>query len=399
VEYPSLIIFSDGVPSRNGGGISQTLYNLFDTYPSEKITLFTDVEDYLESEETLLKGSVIKIRLNYFQPIRNRLGKFFNPIFFVLNCWIREAFASHTKLKINDKKTFFLISTSHLERLHFAYYTSKRLGIPLITYYMDDWMSTISKSWLTDNSMSFVKKTLTDSIGIILISKGLEKSLVAQYGGLSKKVLIVHNPVSVHDHEERVLSNDYQKLRIVYTGSIWPMHLDAIVFLARAVSLLRGQGIAVDFIIYGKPVFWDTYKNIFSPLGVEYGGFIDYNEMHKVLQGASLCLLATSFLAEYAAYAKTSLQTKITDYMAAGKPILSLGPDYAIGHEFVNQYQCGYCIQDNEPSLIAEELVYLSRNQGLLSDMGVRSLNAVKENFSKDIVQKKLYRYLNDLSN
>jgi glycosyltransferase involved in cell wall biosynthesis len=398
VEYPSLIIFSDGIPSRNGGGISQTLYNLFDTYPSDKITLLTDVNDYVESEETLLRGSVVKIRLNYFQPVRNRLAKFINPIFFILNCWVRELFEFGNKLKINDERTFFLISTSHLERLHYAYYTSKKLGIPLVTYYMDDWMSSISRNWLTDNSKSFIKKTIKDSIGLILISHGLKKSLVEQYGIIFEKVLIAHNPVSIQHYEKKEINTISNRFIIVYTGSIWPMHLDAIILVARAVSLLKSEGVSVDFIFYGKPVFWEAYKSILSPLAVAYGGFVDYRHMSEVLQNASVCLLATSYLSEYEAYAKTSVQTKITDYMAAGRPILSVGPDYAIGHEFIDKYNCGYSITDLEPIAVAKKISYLINNKEKLEEMGASSLKAVKTNFTKEVVQKKMYDYLIALS-
>jgi glycosyltransferase involved in cell wall biosynthesis len=398
VKYPNLIIFSDGIPSRNGGGISQTLYNLFDTYPSDKITLLTDVNDYVESEETLLKGSVVKIRLNYFRPVRNRLAKFINPIFFILNCWVRELFGFGNKLKINDERTFFLISTSHLERLHYAYYASKKLGIPLVTYYMDDWMSSISRNWLTDNSKSFIKKTLKDSKGLILISHGLKKSLVEQYGIIFEKVLIAHNPISIQYYEKNEINTISNRFRIVYTGSIWPMHLDAIILVARAVSLLKLEGFSVDFIFYGKPIFWETYKNTLSPLAVAYGGFVDYRQMSDVLQNASVCLLATSYLSEYEAYAKTSVQTKITDYMAAGRPILSVGPDYAIGHEFIDKYNCGYSITDLEPISAAKKIGYLINNKEMLEEMGASSLKAVKTNFTKEVVQKKMYDYLIALS-
>jgi hypothetical protein len=65
-QLPNLI-FIDGVPSKLLGGISQTLYNLFDGYPANKLYTICDKKQLTEITDASLKTTIIKLSYTSFE--------------------------------------------------------------------------------------------------------------------------------------------------------------------------------------------------------------------------------------------------------------------------------------------------------------------------------------------
>lgn len=388
----NIIVFTDSIPTPNGGGISQTLFNLLDGYPADQISIIAD-EKEINSEDTAF--SVITINLNALPLLHNRIGTFINSIILFFNRSIREFFFQPSAHFKKYKNVYIFLSTTNIDKLHYAICLHRKYGFPLITYYMDDWMANINTRWLGGNVQRLITESLQKARGLLFISDFLAKTLYMRYNWLPKPEMIVHNPVAVFADVKQEPTGIFT---IVYAGSIWPMHADALYLLARSVSVLHQQNINLQLVIYTKPFFWEQHKKYLDVSGVKYGGFIEYKYMPSTLQNANLLVVTSSFKKEFAAFSASSVQTKLTDYMNAGRAILSIGPHDGACNQFVQKWQIGW-VQDSENSTaLSEQIVLIMNDYHSRRRYAENGHKAIAQYFTKEIVQQHLYQFIRQLT-
>ncbi len=186
--------------------------------------------------------------------------------------------------------------------------------------------------------------------------------------------------------------------QLIYAGSIWPMHADALAAVARAVQHLQAQGhTAYQLIIYSSEAHWAQYRTQLSGAGVHYGGWQPYAALPSMLQQAWLLVCTASFEEAHQAYSNSSVQTKLTDYMAAGKPVLFVGPEDAASGQFVDEHDIGFTLATTNAADIAERLLAIA---ALPVQYRRKCTNALREagtTFSQAAVQERLYRFLDKI--
>src|SRR5260221_10110409 len=100
-----MIILSDYFPSQNGGGISLTLYNIFDYLIPSQVIYLHDGKEKIQ-ENNLFSQNCISVKLNWFPFLKNRLGRYINPFVQFFNFSIRElCLPFHEKLP-SKKESF-----------------------------------------------------------------------------------------------------------------------------------------------------------------------------------------------------------------------------------------------------------------------------------------------------
>jgi glycosyltransferase involved in cell wall biosynthesis len=159
--------------------------------------------------------------------------------------------------------------------------------------------------------------------------------------------------------------------------------------------LLHAQGvISFSLCIYTTQDHWEKHRRQLEGAGVQWGGWLPYAKVREKFSDAWLLLCTSSFNAAQKAFTLSSVQTKLTDYIAASCPVWVVAPEGAASGQWVETHHCGYWFQSNNPNEIAAYLLSIvSDNQGWKS----RAENATalaKGNFSMEVIQKKLYQYL-----
>ena len=134
--------------------------------------------------------------------------------------------------------------------------------------------------------------------------------------------------------------------RIGYAGSVWPMHWDAVAAVAQGVQRLSTAGTDIEFVLFTDRYFWGRYQDDWRRWNVVDGGLIPYPTLGDALGGCDLLLVASSFERSQAHMSRSSIQTKVTDYMAAGRPILACGPQLAASNNFLRRHDCAYFAED-----------------------------------------------------
>jgi Txe/YoeB family toxin of Txe-Axe toxin-antitoxin module len=94
---------------------------------------------------------------------------------------------------------------------------------------------------------------------------------------------------------------------------------------------------------------------------------------------------------------RSSVQTKLTDYMAAGKPILACGPDYSACNQFLKKWNCGLVCETNRVNEIESFLIDTIQNKALHKKIVEVAFNVLNDNFDKTIVTETLQSYVKQI--
>ena len=396
----NILLISDSIPSKNGGGISQTLFNIFENLPNTNLIYIADKNEIIDFED-ILNIKIIRITIYSISYLKNRIGAFINPILLKLNSLIIDIKKKPLSEIYSGANSYILVSTTDFQKVQIANNFHKNYRIPIISYFMDDWIGNKNFSWVSDNLQNLIKNTLNNSIGWMLISENLQNRFIDRYQIKDKKTLIIHNPVKVDDIsiEYNCLNNKSDEFEIVYAGSIWDMHYDALLYFAKLVEHIRiNKKINIYLSIYCKDMFWNKYKSEFSVLGVKYKGYTDYSILNTKLLNAWLLLVASSFKQEFESFTHSSVQTKLTDYMKVGRPILSIGPDYSACNQFVEKWDCGYIIDNQDYTSGVKVISNIFDDNSDYIKKSNNGRNVVKENFNQEIIQKDLLKFIQMLN-
>ena len=453
-----LLLLTDSFPNQNGAGISQTLYNLLEGW-QQPCTVLLPVQEAAPVDGRLPVQQLryadgpwqpIRNRLGkWVNPWlqRKRLD------------WLSQHGLESIRPALPPiADTLVMVSTTVPEKLVTAYWLQQQ-GYTVIPYFMDDWMAGNLLQWKGQNLQRLVQQLLQQAPAWLMISRQLAHNLRQRYNLLPKPTLIIHNPApeiqltvdswqlvgaeetdfsnqpSTTNHQlpsshqppttnhqlssshqppttnhqlpsshqppttNHQLSSSHQPSttnhQLIYAGSIWPMHADALIAVAKAIHRLQAQGHTdYQLCIYTSQAHWNQYRLQLTGPGVHYSGWKPYHEIHAPMQQAWLLVCTASFAEAHQAYSRSSVQTKLTDYMACGKPILFVGPADAASGLFVEEYDLGFTLATQLPADIAERLLAIARMPEQYQRKQLNTLHEARTRFSKAAVQQALYGFL-----
>lgn len=367
-------------------GISRTLYNLLRDLPETRLSVCTC--SHTEVEE---RGAFSKTTHFFF---KNHLLPPFLPFHDVLN----RTFLSLTPascLQELQAQSFdlALVCFQSMEGGIGIAKILRKLQIPYILYWMDDLKDHEKERWLFNTGFHLFQELSCQAAGLAAVSERLLHSLSSRYGAHGKPTLIIHNPVDrLSPEPKKSPSNPF---RLVYAGSLWPMHLDGFLLIAHRINALAAAGKPIECILHTPKSFWLPIQQEISGPGLRYGGELSYTECLQAMTACDMGLVTASFLPQYAHLTSSSLQTKLTDYLAAGLPLLSFGPSEAVAHEFVRRWDCGLALSSSRAEDIDGELCSLLHNPNSTFPTFSREhiFDIVDTHFSRPVVQKKFLEF------
>ncbi len=112
--------------------------------------------------------------------------------------------------------------------------------------------------------------------------------------------------------------------------------------------------------------------------------------MKLVIREYDFLILPISFLSDEALFAKYSMPTKLSDYMASGVPIIMIAPDGIAISNFFKENNCGFIINFNDKALIEKELIKIFESDKIAIMSIVNRANEIcYYNFDNHIVLDK----------
>jgi hypothetical protein len=235
---------------------------------------------------------------------------------------------------------------------------AQKLGVPLISMVWDD------PSWFLDSMKTdkYSKKEILAEFDEVIrhsavcgtASWVMAREYSEKYGvktipflGSLDKGLAQEPAKSLHENSELAIGLAGQ----IYTLEEWKA-------LLAALSL-------VDWKIAGRRVkifLIGEFGHLAIPESapVEKLGHMSLEETIKTLAGFDINYCPYFFAKERAAVSRTSFPSKLTAYLAAGRPVFFHGPEYSSPAKFIEEHSAGICCDSLEPRLIADKLSLLA---------------------------------------
>jgi glycosyltransferase involved in cell wall biosynthesis len=229
----------------------------------------------------------------------------------------------------------------------------------------------------------------------ITISMALQHALEREYHLVPHKCLHVHNPVASGTElaPGKVVNEPFT---IIYAGSVFDMHFDAILMTGKAIQALnRNYGRnAFELILFTTQSFWQSWQHAFKSADISYGGFVHPDALPVSLSKAELLLVASAYDERYRHMVEASIQTKLTEYMRTGVPILSVGPAYSACHAFLRDWHSGWVFEGTSVDALGAFIEQIKTDKATSDAYCTNALHVVATHFSKPVVQEKLYTFL-----
>jgi glycosyltransferase involved in cell wall biosynthesis len=396
-SLPKLLLVTEACLCNNGTGVNRTLFNLLDQYPTDRLMLLCagDGQSVHMDTSPPFDNNVTTYKNKYLPTLLNRFGIIINPIMEVLNLQLLDWLPLSNYQKIVEfSPELILICPNSSSALTIGHKITQQLNCPSLVYFMDDWIASNQEAWLSGGVQPYTQNLLREATGWLMISKQLERELIDRYHISPQRSLIVHNPVDILTLEAPDFSTHQDTFKVVYAGSIWPMHYDSVAAIAEAIFQLRQEGHDIELILHVPQMFWTQYQQYWYSWQVIYGSMIAYENLQIYLRRADLLLVASSFLPEHTHITRSSVQTKLTDYMVSGRPILSCGPVYSACNDFVREWNCGLICSDSDVSVIKLMLKEAIANRDENQSFAQTAFDVVSEMFDKPIVIQHLFNFI-----
>jgi len=236
--------------------------------------------------------------------------------------------------------------------LYAAYFLSLFTGKPLIIY-MHDLYSEVRREGRLFRILKFVETTIFSSASVILVTNEKFKEHYSKRG--INNVKVFHSCVDLNMNNAQPLSQSNrdaeQRLKIVFTGSVYQYNEDAITCFLKATKKISNIEL-----IFSTPSKKDYLKEVSI-------GFLPKKECFKLQRDADICFLPLSFNYSIPEEIRIAFPTKLLEYLSATKPILAIVPEGSFMEEFIIKYGVGIVINELSEQKIIEAIEYLKNDE------------------------------------
>jgi glycosyltransferase involved in cell wall biosynthesis len=393
-----IVLICDAPMNVNTGGIGQTLYNILSFVQPKDLLCIAPIEEVkITSPSFPFASRYLTYRYKWLTAPRNRLGVYIQPIAQWFNysvCQLRKFRKVKKAIHSFEPDIIVLCPNSPVDIILYEKLVSNQSVFRnVFPYFMDDWMYKRKTKWIGGSLHIKIREFLRARKKWLMIGKELADIVRERYQIDPEEIFYVRNPVDLNNVPDSELYKKGDPFIIAYAGALWDMHYNSFYAFAQAVHILTGT-INVQLVLYTLDSFWVWRKPALEPLGVRYGGHVDYSQIHGYLHQADALLVTSSFSEEVFTHSKGSLQTKITDYLKSARLIISCGPAYSANHRFLKENQCGVCIETSDPEKISLLLTKVIQNIDSYQKFVKNGSDVLKKEFSMPVVHDNLKQFL-----
>lgn len=221
----------------------------------------------------------------------------------------------------------------------------RRYGADLVTFITDDYVlprRRVSVAWWVRRSLVLrkMRRAIAESRSLITISEKMR----SEYARLFGRDSFVAFNIPSHQSSGKEASSDKEYIELVYAGGLHFSRWKTLRRLAKVIEHYNANR------THGKPAYLKIYTNevpeakMRSRIEVSgaagYRGSLTKEQLEAVLPDADILVHAESFDRSCIESTRLSVSTKISEYLALGRPILAVGPAEVASMEFLEDAAC-----------------------------------------------------------
>lgn len=407
LAFPRVLLFGHSFNNYTGMGI--TLTNLFADWPKEDIAVWAnDVEpalcdsirpcaQYIGRIRQVHNVTPVKKQLSFKDKFREMLRiQYYKAGLAELraNTTIEEDLLIKAK-QFNPDIVFCALGNGaamkRCEQLMDSLPQSK-----LVLYIVDDWVNTqintryFASFWRRKYDKDF-RHIINRAAGLLSICQYMTEEYKRMYG---KFFYPFHNPVDVAEWQSIKVEPKYaiDKISILYVGKINKDTTPCLLDMAKAIEELNAHGSSFIFDIY-SPDYGSTAYLFEGMKDIHTFPAIDHKEIPSVMKSYSSLFLPLGFSTQSRLYVRLSMPTKLTEYLASGKPIILYCPEEIALARYLSDKNCAIMC-NNKGSKLKDTIAKLQnkhtyqqlvKNSLLLAEK--HDAHVVRERFKNTLIK------------
>lgn len=435
--YPKVIIVGETFRKNGGGGITMT--NLFKDWPKENIGVITSQIDetdpttgyryyqlgtleikfpfpfcliqkkvssgeYVFDNETLQQGSTTGPDLlqNFKAVLRNslnfilvRLGlsyRFYSiDVSNTLITWIHEF----------DPDVIYIQPFLH-KTMRFGNLLYERLKIRYVIHIMDDSVKYVNKSIILKKSNQ--RKIDRDFEQLVYNADKcmcISDAMAEEYWHRYHKLFVpFRNPVELErwlPYWKRAQEVDPGKLKIIYTGRLFPPAFQSLIMMCQVVDKLNRKGRKVELHIYTYDANQCFVKRAKRMLGVNILTPVIFDEIPRLIPEYDIFFLCLDFDKKAQLYSQYSISTRTSEGMISGVPVMVYAPGNSAMYKYFKKHEAGLVLCEHDTAKIEDSIVRLWKDNNLRIQLSLNATNQVLRDSNAVEVREKFRKYLSDL--
>jgi glycosyltransferase involved in cell wall biosynthesis len=378
------IIFTGEFTYPDGMAGTKRIQHLIDYLSIEntvKVFLFRQKTNHKSSLKIEDKKDNITYRI-----IGSNLGKSLKALFF-LPLSVIYGFITLSQWKLNNvKNILYVYNGITLENIIFILF-AKIIGYKVIVEYVEDfrhYAGNLSSGLAIKNKTNVFFERLLPFIskGIVVIST----YLLHKFSRYSKKIPIIHIPISAYVSENIIPTSFNSPIKIVYSGSFGAK--DGLDTLITAFNEFSKNYSDCQLLLSGKTKDNDLIQKYCSNPKIKYIGYVPDHEFDSFLAQADILCMTRNKMQ----FANAGFPFKLGEYLATGKPVIaSKVSDIEL---YVENMHDAMLIEPERPDQIVDALMYLVQNPDKAFEIGKNGQKKCITHFSPEVNGKKLTEFL-----
>lgn len=277
-----------------------------------------------------------------------------------------------------------------------------RYGAALTYYITDDYVlpapvlnpfELITRLW----TRRAFRRTCARSRLVLTIGEAMSQTYRERFGVESRAVMnMVALPPAHGDAHRSDVASPSGDLTLAYLGGLHSRRWAVLAELGRSVERARDRGNAVALEIYTAETPTPQIREALDrPPAVRFGGALDANGVAERLSSADVLVHVEASDRASKRVTLLSVSTKISEYLAAGRPILAIGPAEVASIAYLTQTGAAFVASDTPDDMdrCLDELL------GSAADRSARAARArvvAATNHDETVVRPRLHGWLRD---
>lgn len=363
-----ILLLTDVPPCKEFSGALLT-EQLCKFVPEDSIVCFVILNPYLKNIN--FKTDLDKLRIKYTSKPLESSGCFFPLFLGSLFSFFIETFVNFFKRKKILKQIYKFAKENEIDRLwvilqgqtmiQIARPTARKLKVPLLIQIWDHPIWWLKENKVNKISSYFILKefenVIKESSFCATASFAMSENFTKEYQNI-KTIPLIASLSSQLIKKSLKFFNDKKEITIGMAGQLYSKQEWESLLSALDSIEWKFNEKEIKIIYLGYHLSIGGHKKAH----VEYLGYRSQEETISILSNTDILYCPYFFDPYYEVIAKTSFPSKLTTYLAAGKPVFFHGPDYASPAIFLKKENAGIICS----SLQTEEI--LKKIENLISD-------------------------------
>jgi glycosyltransferase involved in cell wall biosynthesis len=377
--------------SRHGGGVIQDA--ILGCYPRDRYVCVSlrAPEGATSPEETPFSFHGVPCLVAPVTPEpRWRGARFYLPVVRVLGFLLASPWRVRQVADFGKRHGVELVWAEFQgESLLLAARVAARLKVSLVGTIWDD-----PEGWLADSRYDFLcrrllllrfRQALKAARQVSTVSEAMQAEYRRLYGLESVILRYGHDPGDIPGAPQ---DRNPEAIVVGFCGNVYGEDAWRSFLTACARMNAAGRLPPVKIQVFGNEDFPYPHPGV----EVTCRGWLPRREMLRKLSATDFCYLPYWFTPEKRRHAELSFPTKLTTYLAAGRPVLYHGPQYAWAAQVMRDWHLGPSVHSLCPDDISRIITRLITEESLRERFSQAAQEAFAQEFNAQVMQANFTR-------